>query len=331
MDRLVLIDAFCRLLNGDVPENSTGLDLDAVMRYSAELYQLDGQMCLDRAEVMGSILSSLDTEQRAYLDGLIGSGMLEWPDVADQIDARNMSHDEHVAVMTYAGDMLSWYLGSVQADVYFCPERQGTYFGSFYLKDAPAMGNPNYTINETITGNSGSLFMDVLTAEQAKIITDLVDLQRPCLEEIVSIRENVSEQLRLFMTGGAPDEALVLSLMESYGELDGRIVYSYATAFAQINATLSAEQRQALADLRHDLGVSVPPGAFLYSQAINMPGIEDTDFLFAVSPSSNNTAAGTASADASTSGWAIAVGLIGAVMLVAGAFLVMRKRGGSKG
>ena len=25
----------------------------------------------------------------------------------------------------------SWYAGSVTADVYFCPERQGTYFGSF--------------------------------------------------------------------------------------------------------------------------------------------------------------------------------------------------------
>jgi hypothetical protein len=41
--------------------------------------------------------------------------------------------------MTYAGDIYSWYAGSVEADVYFCPERQGTYFGSFYLKDTPVM------------------------------------------------------------------------------------------------------------------------------------------------------------------------------------------------
>ena len=41
--------------------------------------------------------------------------------------------------MTYAGDIYSWYAGSVEADVYFCPERHGTYFGSFYLKDTPVM------------------------------------------------------------------------------------------------------------------------------------------------------------------------------------------------
>jgi hypothetical protein len=330
MERLVLIDAFCRLLSGDLPENSAGLSLEAVTEYSAELYLLDGQMCLERAEVMGGILSSLDSEQRAYLDQLKGAGMLEWPDVADQIDARNMSHDEHVAVMTYAGDMLSWYLGSVDADVYFCPERQGTYFGSFYLKDAPAMGNPNYTIDETITGNSGSLFMDALTTEQAKIITDLVDMQGPYLEEIVSIREDVSAQLRLFMSGGTPDEDLVLSLMERYGELDGMIVYHFATAFVQINETLTAEQRAELAALRADLGVSVPPGAFLYSQAIDMPTIEDTDFLFAASPSTDNTPA-TTSSDGNGGSLVVVGVVICAVLLIIGLFMVMRRRGGSKG
>ena len=40
---------------------------------------------------------------------------------------------------TYAGEMLAWYLGSEEADVYFCPERQGTYFGSFFMKDIKAM------------------------------------------------------------------------------------------------------------------------------------------------------------------------------------------------
>ena len=29
----------------------------------------------------------------------------------------------------------------VDADVYFCPERHGTYYGSFYMKDAPAVGH----------------------------------------------------------------------------------------------------------------------------------------------------------------------------------------------
>jgi len=43
--------------------------------------------------------------------------------------------------MTYAGDILSRYADDVEADTYFCPERQADYFGGFYVKDAPAVGN----------------------------------------------------------------------------------------------------------------------------------------------------------------------------------------------
>jgi hypothetical protein len=70
--------------------------------------------------------------------------------------------------------------------------------------------------------------------------------------------------------------------MERYGELDGEIIYLYATAFAQVNQTLTAEQQTALVTLRTDLlgDLSYPAGAFLYSERISMPVIPNTDFLF---------------------------------------------------
>jgi hypothetical protein len=284
-DRFALIDAFCRLLSGDVPEGSEGLDLEAVLAYSATLYELDGQICLERAKVMGGILRSLSAEQRAYLDSMNGIGMLNWPDVNEQVDPRTMTHDEHVAVMTYAGDLLSWYLGSTEADIYFCPERQGTYFGSFYLKDAPAMGNSNYTIDEKLTGDSGSLFLDMLSAEQAAIITDLVSSQMPYLLGIVEVRGEVSAFLRGYIEGGVVEESDVLEAMSEYGELDGAIVYSYAEAFASINATLTSDQRASINALRAQLGVTVPSGAYLYSSPIEMPEVPDTDFLFSCNES----------------------------------------------
>jgi hypothetical protein len=71
--------------------------------------------------------------------------------------------------------------------------------------------------------------------------------------------------------------------MERYGELDGEIIYRYATAFASVNETLTAEQRAALIKLRTDLlgSLAYPGGAYLYSQAIAMPTIPNSDFLFA--------------------------------------------------
>jgi hypothetical protein len=281
-NRFVLMEAFRRLLEGDLPPGSIGLDLNAVKAYSSELYRLDGEISYARAQVMGALISSFNDDQRAYLDAMVGHGMLEWPVVAEPPELQGLPHDVKVAVMTYAGDIFSWYAGSVEADVYFCPERQGTYFGSFYMKDAPAMGIPGYSIPVNLTAELGADFLQTLTLQQSSIITNLVESQRSALYEIVDRREDVSVLLRQFMSNGTPDQDTVLSLMERYGELDGEIIYLYATAFAQVNQTLIPEQQIDLMTLRTDLlgDLSYPAGAFLYSEPISMPVIPNTDFLF---------------------------------------------------
>lgn len=249
-DRFVLMDAFRRNLTGDIPAGSPGLNSDAVKAYSQQLYRLDGQISYERAQVMGPILAGLSADQRSYLNAMVGQGMTSWPNVGDQIDKKTLTHDEHVAVMTYAGDLFSWYAGNIDADVYFCPERQGTYFGSFYLKDAPAMGNPNYSIPTNLTGDMGAAFLNVLTPSQRSTITNLVDLQNADLLKIVDRRQDVAMELRKFIAGETPTLDDVLSLMEKYGEHDGAIVGLYATAFAEVATTLTAEQRTQLLLLR---------------------------------------------------------------------------------
>jgi len=281
-DRFALMDAFRRLLEGDLPAGSIGLDEDAIKAYSAELYRLDGQISYERAQVMGTLISEFSADQRAYLDAMVGQGMLNWPDVDEPNELQGLERDIKVAVMTYAADMFSWYAGSVEADVYFCPERQGTYFGSFYMKDAPAVGNPDYTIPSDLTSEYGDAFLSALTSDQSAIITALVESQKSALYEIVDRRENVAILLRQFMEGNTPDQSTVLSLMARYGELDGEIVYQYATAFAQVDQTLTTEQNSELMTLRTDLlgDLSFPTGAYLYSDPIDIPVIPNTDFLF---------------------------------------------------
>jgi hypothetical protein len=70
----------------------------------------------------------------------------------------------------------------------------------------------------------------------------------------------------------------VYSLIERYGELDGELSYNYATCFAKINKSLTEKQKEQLIDIR-DLNV-IPEGAFIFSDPIAMPEIENTDFLF---------------------------------------------------
>jgi hypothetical protein len=280
--RFVLMDAFRRLLEGDLPAGTTGLSEEAVKAYSARLYRLDGEISFARAQLMGSLITSMDAAQRSHLDGMVGKGMLEWPKVEEPADMRGLDRDVKEAVMTYAADLFSWYAGSVDADVYFCPERHGTYFGSFYLKDIRAMSDPSYAIPTDLTGRMGDAMLAVLTADQAALITGLVDIQRPSLTGIVDARRQVSTELRKFKAGGAADSATVSGLMQKYGELDGAIVYDLAVNFARVNRTLGSEQKAKLMALRKEMlgDLMSPAGAYLYSQAIPMPDIPSTDFLF---------------------------------------------------
>jgi hypothetical protein len=283
--RFVLMKAFRDFLEGNAPAGTNGLNRDSVKAFSSELYQLDGRISYQRARVMGNILFNLTASQESHLDSMAGVGMLNWPEAEEPSDLRGIGHDEKVAVMTYAGDLLSWYLGSLDADIYFCPERQGTYFGSFYMKDAPAVGNPDYSIGTNLTADYGNKFLDALTPFQASLITNLVEIQRPYLLEIVDRRSDVSTLLRVFSTGAIPDSTQVMNLMGRYGELDGEIVYNMATNFAAVKSMINSNQIDTLFILRHEvLGDFNPTGAYLFSSPIAIPAIQNTDFLFTEVP-----------------------------------------------
>jgi hypothetical protein len=277
--RFPLITAFRNEFTGTLPSGSSGLDKTAVMAYSAELYDVDASISIERAKTYASVINSLNTTQRAYLDRMKSGGMLSYPVVDASAVLKNSDQSNPVAMRTYASEMFAWYAGSVEADTYFCPERQATYFGSFYLKDAPAMGNAGYSISTTLTGDSGETFLSYLTDTQRDQITGLVDLQRDDLNEIVTTRTAIATELRRALSGGTIDENAVRTLSRRYGELDGEISYSYTTHFTDVGKTLSGEQKAKMIALRNLDGYTCS-GAYLYSQPISMPQNIPSDFLF---------------------------------------------------
>ncbi len=277
--RLPLIKAFRQNLAGEIPAGSKGLNKNAVMEYSGKLYVLDGQLAYQRAKVMGAIIRSLTQEQKTALAALTFGDSRTWHDIPEQLDRRSMSHDVNVAVMTYASEMFSWYAGSVEADTYFCPERHGMYFGGFGMKTAPAMGKQNYSISTSLTGDSGEVFLKTLSDVQRKAVTNILEQQRQDLIEIVTVRRAISTELRRFLTGNAADQDKILLLSRRYGELDGELSYFYATAFAEVNRTLTTQQKAELATLRTS-NSSDPKGPFLYSSPVRILNVAGTDFLF---------------------------------------------------
>ncbi len=280
-DRYPLMLAFRRQLDGNIPNGTTGLNKDAVESYSSDLYELDANISIQRARLFSEILNSLTSAQKAYFDNMAKIGFAGWTELPDQVDKKTLSHDEDVLVMTYASEMFAWYAGDVNADTYFCPERQADYFGGFYIKDAPAIGNAGYTIDESITGDEGDEFIATLDATQKPIITSLVDIEKPALTDIVEKRKEISTELRKALLSQIIDESKIISLGREYGSLDGEISYYYAMAFAKVGATLTQEQRTKLIAIKNLQNYACENNKiYLFSGKIDSPKIENTDFLF---------------------------------------------------
>lgn len=279
--RYPLMTAFRRQLDGDIPSGKTSLSKSAIMDYSSNLYELDANISIARAKLFAEIINSLTTEQIAYLDKMGEVGFAGWEALPDQLDKRTMSHDENVLMMTYASEMFAWYVGDIEADTYFCPERQGDYFGGFYIKDAPAIGNAGYTIDESITGDAGEGFIQTLDATQKPIITNVVETQRTAINGIVDKRRAISTELRKLRSSQTIDENYIRTLAREYGAYDGEISYYYATAFSEVESTLTTAQKEKMVELKNiDEYVCEDTKIYLYSEKINKPTIPNTDFLF---------------------------------------------------
>jgi uncharacterized membrane protein len=278
-NRLPLMNAFRRNLEGDLPAGATALDSDTVAAYVSNLYDTDAEMSCGRAVAVGKIIQSFTEEQKAYLAKMEFDDFSTWPDVAEDSALKSgLTNSEFVCVMTYASELFSWFKGSVEADAYFCPERHGTYFGGFFMKDYPAMNDPDYFISTSVTGDKGQAFLDILTDSQRKLIEDILPAQKAAMTEIAQLRTEVSTELRKAMTGGTVDQQKVYSLIERYGELDGTVSALYAQRFAEVNRTLTDTQRAALVRLR-DLDAEVK-GVYLFSTPVDTPVLPDTDFFF---------------------------------------------------
>jgi phosphatidylethanolamine-binding protein (PEBP) family uncharacterized protein len=290
--RFTLAKAFRRLIDGDVPAGHPALSREAVKAYSAYLFSIDGQMSYLRAQAYASVLGSMDEGQLAMLASMKGKGSLEWTQPTQtQIDAVLKKYPGQM-MRTYAGEMLAWYLGNIDADVYFCPERQGTYFGSFFMKDIKAMNNPSYTIDSNMTADMGDAFLAALDNTQKAQITGLVTEQNADLLAIVAKRDEISRTLRNFLTAGTVDQETVIDLARQYGELDGDISYLYATRFSAVGTSLNSNQKATLTALRKTATAeaggspdydSMCGNGYLYSSPLQSPPVVmNTDFMFGV-------------------------------------------------
>jgi Spy/CpxP family protein refolding chaperone len=275
--RLPMIKAFWLHLGG-----RPGLSKEATVQYTGRIFEKDMELSIRRAEVMARVHNSLDAEQKAYFAKMKFGDFNTWPEM-DERDklkrgGKGKSKLFNVANMTYASEYFSWTAGNTEADTYFCPERHGTYFGGFYMKDMPAMGKRDFDISTAVTGESGEAFIGkVLTEEQRKPILAILDKQRTALQESIRVRREISTELRKLLAGGKPDKARLMSLGRHYGELDGEMSWYYATSFAEVNKTLTSGQRAALVKLRNLDGYTSAP-YYIYSQPMkdepDLAGVE---------------------------------------------------------
>lgn len=252
-------------------------DLATVKKTGAELYEMDAELSYGRAITVGKIIQTLTSEQKNALDKFQFDNSSTWLNIPEQPDKRSLSHREHVCLMTYLSELFSWYAGSEEADVYFCPERHGTYFGGFYMKDFPAMSDQSYRISTTLTGDAGRDFIAILSPDQADILYTSMKEQSTLLNKIVEIRKVVVSELRKAISNQLPDKELIYMNIRKYGEIDAEISLSMAKAFVQIFKTLTTEQKKQLFFIRNQS--VLPTGTYLFSDPIDSPEVLECGYL----------------------------------------------------
>jgi len=137
------------------------------MAYSGKLYDIDATISLNRAKMYASVIRSMNQTQLAYLDTMKSEGMATMPLVNSSAALKNAGQGNSGCHADYASEMFAWYAGSIEADRYFCPERQATYFRLILHEGSPGHGHAGYSISTSLTGNSGADFLNLLTADPA--------------------------------------------------------------------------------------------------------------------------------------------------------------------
>ncbi len=279
--RFPLLLAFQQYANMQLPQGKTRLNKAEVIRQSAKLYALDGELSYERAVGFSKLVSSLTQKQKEYLDQFKDKPYDSWPQKTDQIDKRQFEHSIHVALMTYASELFSWYIGDLKKDTYFTPERTASYFGAYWTKAAPmkAVRTNNYQISIKLTSEGGATFLQNLNKQQKSQITNLLQDQKLFLMEMVELREKIASEIRKSFSGEKADEAKIVSLSKKFGEMDGEIAYLYANAFSNVKNSLSRTQLNKSIQIRN-ISQYQCNGAFIYAEPSRVPDVGNITSLF---------------------------------------------------
>ncbi len=281
LQRFPLLLSFERYAKGQLPQGTTRLNRRKIVQHSGELYALDGELSYERAIAFGRVVNSLTQDQKNYLNEFKNKPFDTWPQRVEQLNKRHFKHPIHVAVMTYASELLSWYIGNLEKDVYFTPERTAAYFGAYWTKAAPmkAVRRGNYQISTKLTGDSGAMFLRMLNRQQQAQITNLVQRQKSFLMEMIGIRKSIATIIRNITRADAAKLETIVSLSRKFGALDGEIAYLYADTYTNIKTSLSQSQLQNATQIRN---ISQYPckGAFIYAEPSHIPNVENLTSFF---------------------------------------------------
>ena len=266
LSRFIPITLFRKYYNKTRNLSKTELE-----QWSNSFWTLDGQLAIQRSQVMGNILYSMSSESKNYIDiNIKGKSMINWPSV-EMPDFRSITNNNNIktAILTYAGDLLSWYLGNITTDTYFCPERFQTMFGSFYVKDAPAVGNINYTISSNLTANSGISFNNVLNTVQQNLMANITTINIIMLKKIVELRKKISTELRNSISNSTLNITNILFWSQRIGILDADINYNSIKVIK--NLALTTTQLQSIKTMRQNIlgDLAYPENPFLFATKIN--------------------------------------------------------------
>ncbi len=187
--------------------------------------------------------------------------------------------------MTIAYDALAFMTGDLGSDSFFPPGKITDFWGFQYLRDndPSQMGHAG----EFLT-NAAMNVLNTLTEAQRAELVALATSQVDSINEYGNERFVLMDAFRRLVEGDLADGTTSLDqdAVKTYSaelyRLDGEIIYNMAVHFTEVSQSLTNDQKEQLLVLRKEMlgDLMYPTGAYLYSQAIPLPVIPSSDFLF---------------------------------------------------
>ncbi len=206
------------------------------------------------AKHFGTIVVSLSPDQQDRLAAIRLAHAAGEPDRIPETGNRvRLPNVDRKELVNLTARLLSWTTGSPELNDFEVVGKPSQHFGfvSLRLESGHAVRR----------GAVAREVLELLTPEQRQMLDAAVQQNADAFPDFLAVRADLMRELEVALQGEVIDHEIVRRLGAAVGEVEARMTWAQANAMLSVRDALSAEQLDALLDMRARYNVAETDGA----------------------------------------------------------------------